>query len=114
MRLALVSRAADAGLELRDPYRFDSEGRSFLPQIQRTPTFRPKDLAKQVDAEIFEMMRETGAAAFSIDVEEIRILEELTVGQLETDAAREFLDKIPSVDQLLPLPAGAKRKEISA
>ncbi len=58
-----------------------------------------------------EVESQVSAALLDIDRREADLLEELTVDGLETDAAKDFLGRIPTVAQLVP---ATRLREISA
>lgn len=52
---------------------------------------------------------EHGAASFDLKRDQLELERDLAIGAIEGEGAQEFLERIPSVDTLLPSPTAVKR-----
>ena len=72
----------------------------------------PKNLDYEVQRRIQEVYTQSHATRLGIDRQEVELLEKLTLQVLDSNQAREFIESIPTVDELIPLPNGDLRKAI--
>jgi hypothetical protein len=71
-------------------------------------SFEVKDLNRTVEGRLREMRATTGYQRLNLKQMELEIQEALAIDALETEDAREFLDRVPTVEKLLPLPEPLK------
>lgn len=76
--------------------------------------WEPKGIDHRVEEKQKELKRLQGTANLNLRHQEISILEELAVGGLVSEEARKYLDKVPGVDDYMPLPSGDALKALTA
>lgn len=64
----------------------------------------PANLNQKVNTIVGKMKGEKGVAGLDLRGQELTLLENLSVDALDSKEARDFLEKVPTVDNLLPLP----------
>jgi hypothetical protein len=65
---------------------------------------RAANVDARVNREMEALRRESGLARTNLSLRELDLLERLAIGALESDEAKEFMESIPTVDGLLPMP----------
>lgn len=91
------------GLDRRYHYRNDS-----VMTYTITNAWAPVDLEEKVQEELNTIKQQSGLANLNLQLQELEIMEEITVGAIQSDEGRELLAKIPKLDSLMPLPNGDK------
>lgn len=74
--------------------------------------WKPVGLDAMVNDRLDQIKAQHGYANLNLRSEEISILEDLAVGSLVSDEAQTFLERVPKVDDFLPLPEGVKLKAL--
>lgn len=72
------------------------------------------DIRTKIDEGIAKLKSEKGFAGLDLRSQELGLLEHLSIDALQSDEARSFLEEVPTVDKLLPLPEAAKVKALAA
>lgn len=72
------------------------------------------DLRTKIDNGVAKLKNEKGFAGLDLRSQELGLLEHLSIDALQSDEARGFLEGVPTVDKLLPLPEAAKVKALAA
>jgi hypothetical protein len=67
---------------------------------------------KEIDRRVKEIKEASGWYSVNLRELEWRLDEQLAVGELETEDSKEFLEALPTIDTLLPLPVGIEIPEI--
>lgn len=62
----------------------------------------PANIDEKVDREVGKLQSEAGLASMNLREKELDLLEQLAIGQLQTDDAHGFLEQIPSAENMLP------------
>jgi hypothetical protein len=75
--------------------------RSFLT-VEYADRIAPADIDDKVSREVAKLQSEAGLAEMSLREKELELLEQLAIGQLQSDDAKAFLDQIPTADKMLP------------
>jgi coenzyme F420-reducing hydrogenase alpha subunit len=105
----LNREAMNAYQELED-LGLEPDGRSYYYDKERlveanvTSKWQPKDFDERYETVKDEVQRQRIRAEIQLDKQELSLLEELSVDALTSEAAREFLGQIPTVEQVLPAP----------
>lgn len=94
---ALVREMREQGLE---PQGY----RGSIIRIDFDNRWQAKDIDRRVQQQLNAIKTQRGAAELQLDRNEQDLVKELSVGALETEEAKTFLAKIPTLDQLLPAP----------
>ncbi len=94
---ALVDEMRREGLE---PQGY----RGSIIRIDFDNRWQAKDIDRRVQRELNNIKTQRGAAELQLARNEQDLVKGLSVGALETEEAKAFLAKIPSLDQLLPSP----------
>jgi len=76
--------------------------------------WEPAGISEMVEEKQEELKRMQGTAKLNLRHQEITILEELAIGGLVSEEARAYLDKVPGVDDYMPLPTGEALKALTA
>lgn len=76
--------------------------------------WEPINIEKMVEEKQAELKKMQGNATLNLRHQEISILEDLAVGGLVSEEARAYLDKVPGVDDYMPLPSGDALKALTA
>lgn len=66
--------------------------------------WRPEDLNSKVQKAYNEIAQEAGLHKLDLRMKELELSEELAIGALGSDEAKDFLTKVPTIDNLLPAP----------
>lgn len=103
-----ISGYAKKGIE--PSYRYNNEPEELLEEDAWKITNESEEVNRRFEA----LKEEHGAATISLEQQEQGVLEELLINALETDDAKQFFDRIPTVEDYVPLPKGAEAKELSA
>lgn len=85
--------------------RWDSESRKL--------SFVPSDLGRRVQEEFANLTEERWNVQRVVEGEFLELEKELAIGALESGSAKQFLDRIPSAERLLPAPNGNGRKALN-
>jgi hypothetical protein len=117
--LAEVEAIAETGVipgEIHTFHRYNPKKSAFVgPQVIETHAvdpltfdvtnaWAPVNLEEQIAAEIRRLVVERGQGGRSLDAIRLDLQEKLLLGDVQSDEARAFLDEIPTVDVLLPMP----------
>jgi len=72
--------------------------------------FVPTDLEKTVRERMVEKIGDKPMSKYALELEESKLVEQLLVGDLGSDDAKEFLAQVPTLEGLIPLPNGGANK----
>ncbi len=113
-----VDDAIKAAVEVRDAAvdaGVDVSGFAWERGYPRHGDFRVgvRGLDQKIYAEMQALRTGAGFEKLNLKQMEMDLDEELALGILETDDARSFLQRVPTVDTLLPLPAGDAPKQLA-
>lgn len=103
----IIKQAEQDGLSRSgySSYRFDNWAADM-----KDVTFIPAKLDQEVNKRLAEMIGDKPMSAYALQAQESKLIEELLVGDLSSDGAKDFLAQIPTLEGLIPLPAGANGK----
>lgn len=65
--------------------------------------WQPSDLAAKIKRAYSEITEAAGYHKIDLRLQQLQLEEELAIGALGSDEARQFLGKVPTIDTLLPL-----------
>lgn len=65
--------------------------------------WKPKDLNKRVKEALAQITTAAGLHKLDLRLEQLRLEEELAIGALGSDEAKNFLERVPTLDKLLPM-----------
>lgn len=68
-----------------------------------------RNMGEAIDAELRALKNEHGSAQLNLSTMRQQLDEELLLGSVTSDEARAFLERIPTLDALLPAPETAKQ-----
>jgi preprotein translocase subunit SecA len=68
--------------------------------------FQLAGIEREVTRAVQRVREEAGLSKLDLRSDAIALDEELAIGSLQSDDARDFLARIPTIDTLLPLPSG--------
>lgn len=71
--------------------------------------FVPLDLEDTVKERVAEAMGDKPLTKYALELEESRLVETLLVGDLSSDDAKAFLEQIPDLEKLVPLPSNGSK-----
>ena len=69
----------------------------------------PAEIEEETDREFNKLMQEAGDATINLKRQRLELEEELAMDAVQSDAARSFLGRIPTVEQLLPMEDDVKQ-----
>lgn len=76
--------------------------------------FVPADLDRTVRERMVEKIGDKPMSKYALELEESKLVEQLLVGDLGSDDAKEFLGQIPTLEGLIPLPNGGANRALLA
>lgn len=76
--------------------------------------WKPRNLDSRVDDSVSTIKSQHGIYNLNLRSNELSILEELSVDAIQGAQAKTFLDRIPEIDKLLPMPEEEARKALAA
>jgi len=76
--------------------------------------FLPVDMEDKVKERIKAIKRDRGLLGSSLEEKRIEIIEDLLKGELESEDAKKFLEKVPNIDSLLPATLNGNGRELPA
>jgi hypothetical protein len=106
----LQSALREKGVEPAvDYYRSRRQPAPSFLTLEVEQEWRPINIDAKVDKELEALMEASGLATLNLRIRELELIEEITVGAIESEQARVILDRIPKLDELIPLPEGSKK-----
>lgn len=74
--------------------------------------FAPVNLEQTIEREIKRLTQQRVLGGRSLDSIRLDLQEQLLLGEVQGDDAKAFLEKVPTIDALLPLPGGNDRPSL--
>lgn len=103
----LAEEASEIVTEMRDngiqPGEGNRYGRDRLFTYEVTMEWSPVDLEKKVQAAYQKITEQAGLHQIDLNLKQLELEEQLAISALGSDEAKEFLAKIPDIDNLLPM-----------
>ncbi len=109
----LIKQAEQAGFD-RSGYGWHSITTRIHDYERQGAGFVPVDLEKTVRDRMLAKLGDKPMSRYALELEESKLVEELLVGDLSSDDAKEFLTQIPTLEGLIPLPNGGANKALLA
>jgi len=110
---SIFKDAEEAGLD-RQGYGWNRVENILFDSQRENAKFIPKNLDGVVRERMLEKIGDKPMSAYALELEESKLIEDLLVGDLSSDDAKAFLNKVPTLEGLIPLPNGGANKALLA
>lgn len=97
-----------------DPQETSRHYRDNLLSVSIISHWAPVEVNQKVHDAWETVASQAGLHAVNLQLDELQLMEDLAVNALDSDAAKQFMAKVPNIDTLLPAPNGNVAQAIEA